>query len=120
MIQTIKGIAWDSDIAEIKGVLDERIEALCDERLLAGQKHYANSWCEVDLKEDFQEEILDAINYARFMEARARLTGVNLETGAANVIGTLLGLYDYVSRFPDFAGPTSNQWVKNKQAQDDV
>lgn len=114
-IHRIDPTAWNSQEADIKGVLDEGIENACDYRLSMGERRYGNSWCEVDLKEDFMEEMLDAINYLRFMEARARLSGVNLEEQIANMIGTLLGTIQYAENsLPEFVGPTSNDWVKSK------
>lgn len=121
MIRTIPKIKWNDPKADIKGVLTEEVEAICDARLIAGEMRYGNSWCEVDLKTDALEELYDAINYHRFMEARARLAGFDISEQCANIIGTLLGLIAYLENgVPDFSGPTSNDWVKNQATTYDL
>ena len=86
------------------------------DRMVTGSRRYGHSWCEVNLKQDFLEEIADAHNYRILMHLR--FDSLNLEMPdkvrqALDDIAVNLADIEYVLAMwvPDFEGPTSTEWV---------
>lgn len=88
------------------------------DRMVRGTKKYGKSWCEVDLRSDLIEELMDVYNYAELIRLRLKeqVTLVlptaeqdKLLTEIKNAARVLTNRIEEV--FPEFEGPTSNQWV---------
>lgn len=100
--------------ALLKGdVNEDELRVRLDERFEAGEAKYGTSWCEVDLREDLREEILDSLNYVVMMTIRmAQLEYAGRESIFLGVIGQyLLDAYAFLADLPDFEGPTSKDYV---------
>lgn len=85
-------------------------------RMIAGTQRYGKSWCEVDLKEDLWEEIMDAHNYLILM--RLRLDSLNIDMAdetdkALDDIAYNLADIEYIleTKVPEFEGETSAEWA---------
>lgn len=89
-------------------------------RILAGQAKYGTSWCEVDLRSDLVEELLDIYNYTILMELRLHEQVKSViqpsmkQQALLNTIRRIAEtLIEDVERdLPEFEGPTSNDWLK--------
>jgi hypothetical protein len=98
--------------------------AACESRLEMGVDKYGMSWCEVDLKADLIEELLDGINYCAMGRERAAIATADAKgldvfvlrqtietlTTAQDVLSQLVE--DVLGEVLSFEGPTSNEWVK--------
>lgn len=99
------------------GAFSDRINLELSNRLHAGAAKYGTAWNEVDLTEDLREEILDAMNYAAMLLVRRSYGNPrgNYDDVLIGMIGEqLMGLYKMVTVLEGCEGPTSKDWVDQR------
>lgn len=91
--------------------------------MLAGAEKYGLSWCEVNLKADIIEELVDIWNYLNLMELRIKnridlapdfsMTQRSWVVKMRRLVLEALESTDTLC--PEFEGPTSAEWVKQRE-----
>jgi hypothetical protein len=87
------------------------------ERMVAGVEKYGNSWCEVNLKQDLIEELLDVVNYIIMIEFRCIFTNTEFSHETVRLLSLIRESVEYYisalrTYLDDFEGLTSAEWVE--------